>query len=173
MNPGLLLVLLLFVLPAVSWAKASSAEFGVRGGSDATSVAENYAAGEVYFLQDLPWQKELRPGMRMHARLDMGGGYLSAASERGGWLAVGGNLVLTLPGGRWALDGGLRPAWLFRDKFGKDDYGGPVQFASHVGVTLHLGQFALSYRFQHLSNANLYDKNSGLDLHLFGLGMRF
>lgn len=166
-------LLVLALLPALARAFDTTTEVGVRGGTDASSVAENYAAGEVYFLQDLPWRKALRPGMQLHARFDSGVGYLSAASARGGWLAVGGDVVLSLMDGLWQIDGGLRPTWLLRDEFGKDDYGGPVQFASHAGVTLKLGAFSLSYRFQHLSNASLYDENPGLNLHLFGLGMRY
>lgn len=166
-------LLVLAMLPALAGAFDTTTEVGLRGGTDATSVAESYAAGEVYFLHDLPWRKELRPGMQLHARFDGGVGYLSAASARGNWLAVGGDVVLSLMDGLWQIEGGLRPTWLFQDEFGKDDYGGPIQFASHAGVTLKLGSFTLSYRFQHLSNANLYDENPGLDLHLFGLGMRF
>ena len=169
----LVATLLVLTLPATSWTLGTTMEIGVRGGSDASGVDENYTVGEVYFLHALPWQKEFSSGTKIYTRLDVGAGFLHAASKDAGWLAVGGNVVFSLMEGRWELECGFRPTWLFRDEFGEDDYGGTVQFASHAGVTFNLGPAALSYRILHLSNAHLYDPNPGLNLHLVGVGVRF
>ena len=57
--------------------------------------------------------------------------------------------------------------------FGSDDYGGFQQFTSHLGIALKIAPFMCSYRYQHTSNAGIYDSNDGLNLHLFGIGYRF
>ena len=50
------------------------------------------------------------------------------------------------------------------------------QFGSHIGLGLGFGergQYELSYRYQHLSNADIKQPNDGLDLHLLRLGYNF
>lgn len=173
MKSYLVIALLVLLFPMTSWSATATMEIGVRGGRDTLVEHEDFVAGEFYYLQALPWQKELDPRAKLYARLDAGTGYLRVDSESGGWLAVGGDVVLSLMGGAWELEGGIRPTWLFDHDLGGEDFGGPVQFMSHVGATFNLGPVALSYRFQHTSNASLYDCNPGLNLHLFGLGVRF
>lgn len=49
-------------------------------------------------------------------------------------------------------------------------------FGSHVGGGVRFGQegrFELMYRFQHLSNASIGDKNPGINFSLFSLGYHF
>ncbi len=173
MNRYLIVALFVLFLPQTSWSLDSTMEFGVRGGRDTLTEHEDFAAGEIYYLQTLPWKKELIPRTKLFTRLDVGLAYLRADSHSGGWLAVGGDVVLSLMNGAWELEGGLRPTWLFENDLGGKDFGGPIQFTSHVGATFNLGQIALSYRYQHTSNASIYDNNPGLNLHLVGLGVHF
>ena len=173
MKSGLFIVLMVLLFPVASWSLDSTTEFGARGGLDKGSLHESYAAGEIYYLQDLPWQKRLGTSAKLYTRLDVGAGYLRADSQNGGWLAAGMDVVLSLVDGLWDIEGGFRPTWLFKHEIGEDDFGGPVQFSSHVGATLNLDQIALSYRYQHISNSDVYNENPGHDLHLVGIGMRF
>lgn len=173
MKSYLLVALLFLFLPTSTWSLGTTMELGVRGGIDSTTRHENYTAGELYYLLDLPWQKQLGSNITLSTRLDSGVGYLHTNSQDSGWLAVGGDVVFSLLDDVWELEGGFRPTWLFRHEIGEDDFGGPVQFSSHVGTTLNFGQFSLSYRYQHISNSDLYNENPGLDLHLIGLGLRF
>lgn len=170
---GMGLLLLLGLLPGTALAVEPSLwEFGLRGGMDATSVKESYAAGEVYLLRTLPWHTNLAGGT-LTPRLDFGAGYLEADEDNGGWLAAGADVVWIVGAGVVEIEAGFRPAWLVDHRFGEDDFGGGIQFISHGGVALHLAPVVLSYRYQHLSNAGIYSKNDGLDLHLFGVGARF
>jgi len=169
----LVVALLILLLPMPSWSLDPAMEFGVRGGRDTLTEHEDFAAGEIYYLHTLPWQKELSPRAKLFSRLDAGLAYLRADSHSGGWLAVGGDVVLSLMDGTWQLECGFRPTWLFEHDLGGEDFGGPVQFSSHIGATFSRGKVALSYRYQHTSNAAIYDDNPGLNLHLVGLGMRF
>lgn len=169
----LVVTLLVLLVPVTAWSLDSTMELGARGGVDTLDENENFLTGEIYYLYTLPWQKELSPSVHLYTRIDAGLAYLRADSHRGGWLAIGGDVVLSLGDGAWELEYGFRPAWLFASELGGDDFGGPIQFSNHIGTTLNRGPVALSYRFQHLSNASLYDDNPGLDLHMVGLGVRF
>jgi hypothetical protein len=166
-------LLLVFCLPwGVFAAELPPWEFGLRGGLDARGVDESFIAGEGYLMRALPWRTDLGGGT-LTARVDLGVGSLEAANDHGGWLAAGGDLVW-LPGeSPFAVEVGFRPAWLCDHHYGKEDFGGSMQFASHAGIALRFSRLVVSYRYQHLSNAGIYDRNGGLDLHLFGVGAGF
>ena len=169
---GTLVFLALFLPEAVLAAPLPVWEFGLRGGMEDAGTEENYRAGELYLLRALPWQGSVAGGT-LATRFDLGVGMLEAIGDRGAWLAAGGDLVWRP--GEWPveLEVGFRPLWLIDHRYGQDDFGGDMQFASHVGLSLRINPLVMSYRFMHLSNAGLYDENGGLNLHLFGVGMRF
>lgn len=169
---GILLLLLLFLPGKAFAAELPLWEFGLRGGMDARGVDESFAAGEGYLLRALPWQVALGGGT-LTARVDLGAGYLEAADDHGGWLAAGGDLVWLLGESPVAVEVGFRPAWLYDHNYGTEDFGGDLQFSSHAGVALRFSRLVVSYRYQHLSNAGIYDSNDGLDLHLLGVGTGF
>lgn len=73
----------------------------------------------------------------------------------------------------WEIEAGWRPTLLSDHKFGQDDLGGPIQFSTHIGTSLSLNPMTINYRYQHISNAELYDTNPGIDLHMIGVGVRF
>lgn len=165
--------MILLWLPGVAVAAQRPGwEFGLRGGMDATGVEESYSAGELYLLRDLPWKVE-HGQQALMARIDIGAGILEAAGDHGGWFAAGADLVWLLGCGAIEIEAGFRPTWLAEHIYGNDDFGGDLQFASHGGIAVNLAQLMVSYRYQHISNASIYKKNGGLDLHLFGVGFRF
>ena len=56
------------------------------------------------------------------------------------------------------------------------DFDVPFSFGSHIGGGLRFGEggrYELMYRFQHLSNASIGDKNPGINFHLINIGYRF
>jgi hypothetical protein len=168
-----MLGLILTLLPVMAQgAEPPVWEFGLRGGMEATGSAEQYRVGEAYLLRDLPWRSSLAGGT-LAARLDLGAGYLESDNDGGGWLAVGADLVWQIIDGFIEVEAGFRPTWLIDHAYGSDDFGGDLQFSSHGGIALRLPPFVISYRYQHTSNASLYDDNDGFDLHLFGVGTKF
>jgi hypothetical protein len=60
-------------------------------------------------------------------------------------------------------------------RFGRQDYGGPFQFALTFGVTVPLyGRLDAGYRFLHYSDAGIYGGHTiGADFHMIELGYRF
>lgn len=168
-----LLMFVALVLPGVAMAGSEPWELGLRGGTDASGTKENYTVGELYLQKFLAWQLALGDEARLRTRFDMGAGYLEAVNDEGAWLAVGGDLVLCLFDDRLELEAGFRPTWLTDYHYGDDDFGGDVQFSSHAGLVWKVDRVTFSYRFQHISNAGIYDSNPGINLHLFGMGFRF
>ena len=105
-------ILVLFLsLPTVCWPLATTMEFGVRGGVDDAYLEENYSSAELYYLRNLPWQKEIAPGVRVYTRLDIGATFLNGDSQDGGWIAAGGDSVFSLMEGAFELEAGWRPSW--------------------------------------------------------------
>ena len=148
-------------------------ELGARGGVSDHRNNEEYTAGEIYFLKELPWQAALTPSVTLGTRFDASVTILEAVGEHSAMLAIGGDLFLSFLDDHLKFEIGLRPTWLHDYSLGDDDYGGQLQFTSHAGLSLAWEKLNLSYRFQHTSNAGIYNNNPGLNLHLVGLGCRF
>jgi hypothetical protein len=148
-------------------------ELGARGGINDNRNYEDFTAGEVYLLRDLPWQVPLTQSAILRTRLDAGVTVLEAAGEQSVMLAIGGDLFVPMLNDRLEFEVGLRPAFLHDYKIGDDNFGGNLQFTSHAGMTLRWQEISLSYRIQHTSNASIYEQNKGINLHLVGLGGRF
>ena len=171
-----LTILCLLLSPIWLYAETTTnMEIGVRGGTDVSehNLEENYQAAEVYFLKQLPWGATLGEQTTLTSRFDIGATYLEGGGDESGMLAVGADLVLGLLDGRMECEIGFRPTWMFGQKYGGDDFGGGLQFTSHVGAAINWQSVVLNYRLQHTSNAGIYDHNPGLNMHLFGMGYRF
>jgi hypothetical protein len=153
-------------------AAAAAAQFGVRGGTDATGTEQSYSATELYLLYPLSWRWYVAGGT-LQPRLDGGIAWLISGNDHGGWLAAGANMVYSVDWLPVELEAGLRPVWMFETVYGREDFGGSLQFYSQIGAALRFSRFALNYRFQHLSNAGIYGSNPGLNLHLFGISAKF
>jgi hypothetical protein len=69
---------------------------------------------------------------------------------------------------------GCNPTYISRHRYGSQDLGGPLQFTSYIGVYWIITEnFEIGYRFQHMSNAHLYDSNPGVNQHVISAGYRF
>ena len=167
------IILWLLLFPGMAVAAQNPLwEFGIRGGKKAWGVDEDYRVREIYLLRALPWSAALAKGV-LTTRLDFSTGHLEADGDEGAILAMGLDLVWQSAEGEVEIEGGFRPTVLDEHVFGSDDYGGFQQFTSHLGIALKIAPFMCSYRYQHTSNAGIYDSNDGLNLHLFGIGYRF
>lgn len=74
------------------------------------------------------------------------------------------------------LEFGVGPHGQTEDSIEDKDFDIPFAFGSHIGGGLRFGEggrYEVLYRFQHLSNAGLGDKNPGINFHLVQLGYRF
>ncbi|MBW2475942.1 MAG: acyloxyacyl hydrolase [Deltaproteobacteria bacterium] len=174
----LLMVALTIWLPpytVLAEAVSSDLELGVRVGFDQnnSSLDENYDAYEVYLLKDLPWKGKLSPNTSVSSRFDASLTYLDAADDQSAMVGFGLDFVLGFWNGLFECEVGFRPTWMIEHEYGNDDFGGGLQFTSLAGLAVHWQKAALNFRYQHTSNAGIYDENPGLNLMMVGLGYRF
>ncbi|MCJ8311400.1 MAG: acyloxyacyl hydrolase [Saccharospirillaceae bacterium] len=75
---------------------------------------------------------------------------------------------------RLSFEGATKINLLSRHDFGRKRYGGPLHFSYRFGVAFALVQnINLSYSWQHMSNADLYDYNPTLETHTVALVLSF
>jgi lipid A 3-O-deacylase len=66
------------------------------------------------------------------------------------------------------------PSLYSKDTFDTYDIGGNFQFTSSIGLNWEFEDaWAIGYRFQHTSNANIDDPNPGIDLHTLSIAYTF
>ena len=66
------------------------------------------------------------------------------------------------------LEGGIGAHLLSSTKLGDKRFGSTFQFGEHLGLGYRFGvrgAYDLSYRYQHLSNADIKDPNDGINFH--------
>lgn len=69
---------------------------------------------------------------------------------------------------------GSGPAYLSDHTYGGLDLGGRFQFISSIGFDWALSEsWSFGYRWQHISNAGVHDRNPGLNLNTLGFTYRF
>ncbi|WP_224958885.1 acyloxyacyl hydrolase [Geomonas subterranea] len=167
----LVLIAIALSLGAEGPASASNwGPFGVRGGFSVDGKDHGAQMIEAFAGYQLPWSLRSKGGWGISTEVSLTAGALSSGDD----LGLVGSLGPVFAIGNHnsvELDLGVSIAVLGRDRFGGRDYNGIEQFISHAGVIYHLTPtFALSYRFQHMSNAGLNGKiNPGLNMHLFGI----
>lgn len=104
---------------------------------------------------------------------EMSAGRLSHDETDAFVFTAGPVMVLRKAQSPWFFEIGSRPGLISEHDFGKAEYGGPFQFTSHGGVGFSFRELELAYRIQHMSNASIYSKNDGLDIHVVEVGWRF
>lgn len=147
---------------------------GLRAGLSTTDGSEDFKQYELFATYGLPWSWELTPGWFLSTRINLSAGALRGGGDTGFIGSAGPSITLSMVQDRILLDGGISAALLSEHKFGQENFGGPIQFISHVGISFKLSDnLGVGYRFQHMSNASIYDRNPGLELHMFELSYFF
>jgi hypothetical protein len=129
---------------------------------------------EIFAVHRLPWQGQGPGSWRWSVRLEGTAALLRGAGKEALVSTLGPALALFSPTGLWTIDGGSSVAYLSRYRFADKHLGGNLQFISHLGVEYLLQpELGLGYRVQHMSNADLYPENPGVDLHLLQFSYHF
>lgn len=147
---------------------------GARSGLSANRGRDEFHQVEFFGNWNLPWGWDLGKEWHLQSRLDLSAGWLGDSSQN----AVVGTLGPTLVLGRtrWpvSLDGGFSPTYLSSHTFESKDLGTEIQFTSHVGLNWDFAaHWRFSYRFQHMSNADLARENPGLNMNMFAVSYVF
>jgi hypothetical protein len=177
------LTILVFLLTlswplSATWAMAENSTSGWLLAGFRTGLSDDngvdFVQYEVFAAHHLPWQGQGPGQWRWSTRLEGTAALLRGAGKSALVSSLGPALVLTSPGGRWVVDGGSSVAYLSHYRFGDKHLGGNLQFISHLGIDYLLQpQLGIGYRVQHMSNADLYEENPGVDLHLLQISCRF
>ena len=174
---GIWLILLLLILFSPQPGRADEADWiamGFRAGLSATDGNEDFEQYEMFGVYGLPWSWVLTPGWSLSTTINLSAGALRGGGDTGFIGSTGPSITLSMVQDRIFLDGGISGALLSEHKFGKENFGGPIQFISHVGLHFKLSaHLSLGYRFQHMSNASIYNRNPGLELHMLELSYYF
>ena len=154
---------------------------GIRGGINSNTLGipptekEDFEQYDVFAVIGTPWSWDLSSGWDVRFRLNVAAGTLRAAGDAGfiGELSPG--FAFTKQSWRLTFDINGGAAYLSREKYGRQDIGGPVQIIGHGGLTYHLPwHTSVGYRFHHMSDAAIYGSNNrGVDLHMLELSYRF
>lgn len=171
----LLIALALLCCPNRSAQAGDWGPVGIRGGFAVDKKDMGARQYEAFASYHLPWDLRNSAGFGMSSYVSVTGGILRSQDEYGFIGSLGPSFVIGATTFPLELDLGISVGLLSRDRFGTRDYNGIEQFISHGGLIYHVTRsFALSYRFQHMSNAGFNGKqNPGLNMHLFGLGWYF
>ena len=171
----LILLLLSIFLPQPSRADETGwIAVGFRAGLSATDGNEDFEQYEVFASHGLPWSWQLTQGWFVSTRINLSAGALRGGGTTGFIGSVGPSLAVSMVNGLISLDGGISAALLSKHKYGRENFGGPIQFVSHVGISFKLTtNLGVGYRFQHMSNASIYNRNPGLELHVLELSYFF
>lgn len=167
--PGLL-AWALFSLP-VSAADLSGLSIGTRLGTSASDKAESFNQYELFVRAPLPWQWN-HSGWNIGTHLNAAAGVLEAGSATSAFYFSAGPSVSASRS--WFFsEMGVSPTVIEKHVLGQVNLGGEFQFTSYAAVGVRVSGFSVAYRIQHMSNADIYNNNPGVDLHVLELGYRF
>ncbi|MEM7789959.1 MAG: acyloxyacyl hydrolase [Verrucomicrobiota bacterium] len=146
---------------------------GFRLGLD-DEDGDNFTGYEAFGTSKPFWSWDLSERNTLSTTLETAAGVIRGNSDTAGYVRFGAAAHLSL--GKLPLSVTINTGIqvLTEDTFGDFDLGGNFNFSSGVGVDWDLSKdWVVAYRFQHTSNASLYDANPGLDLHSFSIAYKF
>ncbi len=160
--------------------KAGLLNLSIRGTLSSVDIIgadapENFRGYDVAASFRLPWgwysQSEWGAGIRLMTSA----GVLTGGSDIGPVVSLIPLLAFGSRDGRLTLDMGAGAALFGRTTFGKQDFGGYVQFALTAGLSFPLfNGLGAGYRFMHYSDASLYGEHTiGADMHMLEITYRF
>lgn len=172
---GLAWGLVLFLAAAGAAAEARVVALDARAG-----FSSNRSDGEFFHLYQagvgfrLPWQFQFGTGWGLRTGFGVHAGILRADQDNSFLFSLGPNLKLDLPGGILFLTAGARAGVMSDHSLGEADLGGAFTFDTDVGISANPGsKWFAGYRWQHLSNASIYEGNPSVNLHAVDIGYRF
>ncbi|EPR42942.1 MULTISPECIES: acyloxyacyl hydrolase [Desulfococcus] len=162
------------MIPAAAAAEFTPLDISVRMGFDADSTLEYFHLYEINGRVGLPPHLEWGGGWSLKSALVIAGSLLHAAGDDGLMVGVGPQLELEFPWRPLTAFGSVRPSALSDHRYGQADLGGWFAFSSDLGLRINLSEsLMIGYAWQHISNANIYDSNPGVDFHVMELSLKF
>ena len=137
---------------------------------------ESFREYDLVTTTRLPWEEQWGSGWEVGARLMASAGVLRGKTDKAG-LVVSAIPLLAFArqDGRFTLDLGAGLALLGKPAYAHQDFGGALQFALTVGLSVPLYErIGVGYRFLHYSDGGAYGhEKTGVDFHMIELTYRF
>ncbi|BDS05655.1 hypothetical protein NT6N_06950 [Oceaniferula spumae] len=147
--------------------------YGLRAGVDAEDDLQLHTY-ELFATVNTPYSWKIGDKSRLQLNLEGAVGGLVEDDDSGYYVRFGPQLVLNLGDSPFSLVAASGPAYLSEDVFNNMDLGGKLQFFSSLGVDWKLSDCCtIGYRWHHISNAGIHDKNPGLNMHTLGITWKF
>ena len=128
---------------------------------------------EGFVIFGLPWSRQPFSDWVISPRWDLAGGIIRQDEDSELLVTFGPSIALSKTGWPVTVDGGVGLAFLSDDKIGDQDFGAPLQFTAHGGISFKIGSnTTLGYRFHHMSDMGFFD-GDGLNRHLIELSLQF
>jgi hypothetical protein len=168
------ILFLTLVVPLSSYAANLSLwEVGTRAGYSFEKKDHDAQQYDVFLRRELPLSWKLSDNFLVGSRAEASAGILTTRANTGFVGSLGPDVYLEVAGIA-RIHGGSRLTLISEQKFGDKNLGGAVQFTTHGGVSFNVGShLTLGYRFQHISNAHLYEQNPGINSNMLEVGFRF
>jgi len=178
---ALAVALCVFASPAVWASDYELLNVGVRARFSQARVLgqeqpESFREYDVSTTVRLPWSEPWSPEWELGTRLMASAGVLRGEADKTGLVASAIPLLaLARQDGGFTLDFGAGFALLARPAYTHQDFGGALQFALTLGLSVPLYErFGVGYRFLHYSDGGAYGhEKTGVDLHMIELTYRF
>lgn len=134
---------------------------------DLVDVAATFRLPWSWPLGESPWSVE--------TRLITSAGALSGAGDTGLIATLVPLVALNGWKGFVSIDAGVGLGFFGREKYGTQDFGGPVQLVLTAALQIHPISHAFAgLRLQHFSDAGIYGAHSlGVDLYIIEVGYKF
>ncbi len=168
------MVTALFLATTVVAEDLSPTQTGVRAGFSTGGMQEYFFQTEAFAQWETPWHWDLGNDWSIRTSVEARLGSISGGGDTGVEGCIGPNARVGRQGFPVYLDLGAGIGGISRHKYGDENLGGPLQGFSHAGIGVELGRnIEVGYRYHHMSNANIYDTNPGVNLHMFTIQYRF
>lgn len=121
---------------------------------------------EIVSEWNTPWHLQINDSIDLNIFIEASGGILNGSTTTEGIFTVRSGIRVSHDAIPLSLVLSSGPSVLTGHTFDAFDLGGNFQFTTGIGLDLDLSaNLRLAYRFQHTSNAGIYDFNPGLDAH--------
>lgn len=181
---ALSVVLLLAIIPAFgATAKADATPPATAGETGLYSVGARFGTSfrgedtdqaDIFVARKLPWNWGLPSGWNLGTSGELDLSILQHDDEETVAASIATDLILSSPKDRFFLLSGIGAGVLEDEVLGDINFGGPFFFIFHAGAGLRLTPWlSLGYRYSHMSNGGIYDRNPSLNLNMVELRFTF
>ena len=149
-------------------------KLGSEGGGVSMVGKESFNQVDIHTAYRLPRHWELWDGMDVDSRFVTALGVLNGGGDVGLLGLLGLETVIGGDDRAFKVRVGCALTLMSDYTYGDEDFGGPLQFTSHIGFEYaFMGNLSATARVQHMSNAGIYSSNPGVNLVMIGLRYQF